>query len=302
VSSPFFSVIVPTYRRVAPLTLCLEALAALDWPRNEFEVIVVDDGGELLPTRAMDRLSERLNLTLLRKSHAGPAAARNFGVSQAKGSIVVFTDDDCQPAVDWLKALSSQYADNASVAVGGRAINGLPTNPYSTASQLLVDYLIDYFNPNPFDARFLTSNNLAFPRAEFLALGGFDETFLHAAAEDREICDRWLWKGHRLVYAETVKVVHSHGLGPSSFWRQHFGYGQGAFHFHRLRALRRQAPVRREPLSFYGNLLWHPFTREQFRRCPALGTLLALSQVATVAGFLREKSGARDHGLRKTRG
>ena len=51
--------------------------------------------------------------------------------------------------------------------IGGRTVNALPGNPYSTASQLLIDYLYSYYNADSGQARFFTSNNLAVAAERF---------------------------------------------------------------------------------------------------------------------------------------
>src|SRR3712207_1403127 len=94
---PFFSVIVPTYERPAQLAACLGALARLDCPAASFEVIVVDDGSAAAPGRRLDEFRDLLDVRLLTQANAGPAAARNRGASEARGSFLAFTDDDCAP-------------------------------------------------------------------------------------------------------------------------------------------------------------------------------------------------------------
>jgi hypothetical protein len=86
------------------------------------------------------------------------------------------------------------------------------------------------------------------------------------------------------------------GLTLLSFWRQQFHYGRGAFHFHRLRALRSGQRARLEPRSFYSGLLLHPLTGEAaspgeggpMSRLLTTG-LLVVSQAAVAAGYLWEK-------------
>jgi GT2 family glycosyltransferase len=51
----------------------------------------------------------------------------------------------------------------------------------------------------------------------------------YAAGEDREFCDRWLRHGYRMAYVPKATVYHAHELTFCTFWRQHFGYGRGAF-------------------------------------------------------------------------
>ena len=76
---PAFSVIVPTYNRPAPLTTCLAALAAMDYPRHSLEVIIVDDGGTSDLAPLLDRFDDAINVTTLRQANAGPAAAQRRG-------------------------------------------------------------------------------------------------------------------------------------------------------------------------------------------------------------------------------
>jgi glycosyltransferase involved in cell wall biosynthesis len=286
---PEFSVVIATYERPQRLARCLEALAWLDDPAGGFEVIVVDDGGAMPLDDVVSPHRDRLALRLLVQAHAGPATARNYGAAHARGRILVFTDDDCEPEPEWLRALQARFAGDRAAAVGGRTLNALPENVYSTASQLLIDYLYAYFNRERERATFLASNNLAIPAAEFLAIGGFDTGFPRAAGEDRELCDRWLHLGHRLVYAPEVVIRHAHFLTLGGFVRQHFHYGRGAFHFHRVRQERVGGGIEVEPARFYSALLRYPTGRARGLRRVTLPLLFVLSQAANAAGFFWER-------------
>jgi GT2 family glycosyltransferase len=281
-----FSVIVPTYRRQAEIERCLEGLAHLSYPKGRFEVIVVDDGSESPPTDVVARFRECLDVMLLKQVHGGPAAARNTGAGRAHGDVLAFTDDDCVPARDWLQALAARLEAAPDCAVGGRTINALPDNPYSSASQLLVSYLYAYYNRVPGQGSFFASNNLAVPADRFRTVGGFDASFRLPAGEDRDFCDRWLEQGCRLCYAPDAIVYHEHKLTLRSFWRQHFRYGQGAFQFREARARRGGGRIRVEPPSFYVGLLRSPFLRADWSGDSlTLSALLLLSQMANAAGF-----------------
>lgn len=285
---PSFSVIVPTYRRPAQLRACLGALASVDYPDDHLEVIVVNDGNPALPESIVSSFRDQLNVTLILQPHAGPAAARNTGAAHAKGDFLAFTDDDCLPASDWLRALQARFAITPEYLIGGRTLNALPANSYSTASQLLIDYLYTYYNADPNRARFLTSNNLALSAARFRTIGGFDKTSLRAAAEDRELCDRWLHNGYRMTYAPEAVVYHAHALMFGTFWQQHFNYGRGAFYFHQVRARRGQGRIRLEPSSFYLQLFRYPSSQVHGRHALVLAVLLGVTQGANAAGFLTE--------------
>lgn len=285
---PFFSIVVPTYARPEQLALCLQSLTCLDYPPECFEVIVVDDGSEMPLESVVAPLQSQLNLTLLSQPNAGPAKARNTGANQARGRFLAFTDDDCTPAADWLQTLAAKFAVAPDSMIGGRTINTLPDNPYSTASQMLIDYLYGYYNANPEGAKFFASNNLALPAERFHAIGGFNTTFPLAAAEDRELCDRWLDKGYQMIYAPEVQVYHAHHLTFTTFWRQHFNYGRGAFYFRSVRSRRTLERIKVEPLSFYFNLLIYPFLQISYQVL-LLVFLIIVSQLANTVGFFSEK-------------
>ena len=286
---PFFSIIIPAYNRPELLATCLESLARLDYPHDRFEVVVVDDGSKTPLELVVAPFHNQLNLTLLKQSNAGPAKARNTGAALARGKFLVFTDDDCEPASDWLTTLASRFATAGDCMIGGRTFNALPNNLYSTASQLLIDYLYTYYNTDADGSNFFASNNLALPVDCFHALGGFDTTFPLAAGEDREFCDRWLHHDDKMIYAPEVQVYHAHILTLPTFWRQHFNYGRGAFCFHTHRFQRTNGCIKVEPLSFYFHLLTYPFSQNLSQLRIFVTALFVVSQVANVAGFFWER-------------
>lgn len=285
---PFFSIIVPTFNRPAQLATCLESLACLDYSLDRFEVIVADDGSRTRLETLVASFSNRLDIVLAHQSHSGPAIARNKGAAQAKGDLLAFTDDDCTPAADWLKTLAARFTETPDIMIGGRTLNVLLDNPYSTASDLLIRYLYAYYNRNPDQAGFFTSNNLTVPKGRFRQLGGFDMFFPRAGAEDREFCERWLRHGFRMTYAPEVLIYHSHRLTLHSFCGQQFNYGRGAFRFHKLRARHRLHHLKIERSSFYVNVLRYPFSEIRDTKKLLFLALIVLSQGANATGFLWE--------------
>ena len=283
-----FSIVVPTYNRPAQLEACLLALAVLDYPKERFEVIVVDDGSAEPLSALVERFRDRLDLSLLRQANAGPAAARNRGAEAARGNWLAFTDDDCRPAPAWLSVLACQLAAWPGEVVGGRTLNGLTDNLCSTMSQIIVDVVYRYYNPRAEAARFFASNNLAMPRELFLRMGGFDSAF--TTSEDRDLCDRLTDAGVRMRYAPDCVVEHRHALSLWDYCHQHFHYGRGAFRFHRGQLERRS----RDTWSKTGfhldlrNWLVYPFTQVAPRQWPGIGLLLCLWQLMNTAGFAIE--------------
>jgi GT2 family glycosyltransferase len=289
-SSPEFSIIVPSFARPQQLANCLRAFARLE-PRAGFEVIVVDDGSAVPLDPVAAPFQDQFDVRVVRQGHLGPAAARNAGAAIARGKWLAFTDDDCAPAPDWLDALANQFAATPDCMLGGRTVNALAQNRYASASQLLIDYLYIYYNAEASDARFVTSNNLAVPALLFQRVGGFDPGFPRAAAEDRELCDRWRHFGYPMVFVPGAVMHHAHELTFSSFWRQHLAYGRGAYRFHRTRRGRASGPMHVEPLSFYLGLLAHPFRQTGLTIASSIAmlALLCVSQVANGAGFCAER-------------
>lgn len=278
-----FSIVIPTFNRPAQLSACLESISRLNYPRDRFEVIVVNDGG-VSPNVAS---FEELNLSVIDQENAGPASARNAGANYAKGQFLVFTDDDCAMLPDYLNVLETQCSEEG--LVGGKTLNALPDNVFSTASQILIDYLYEYYSQEANRASFFASNNFAMSRDRFRALGGFHTGFPLAAGEDREFCDRWLHQGYPLTYVPDAQIAHAHCLTLAKFWRQHLNYGRGAYCFHQIRAQRIQDSIKVEPLTFYWNLLTYPFVQRSTQSRIFLSMLLFVSQVANVCGFFLER-------------
>ncbi|MGA7877690.1 MAG: glycosyltransferase [Desulfoferrobacter sp.] len=283
---PFFSIIVPTLNRPEQLqNICLPALAQLDYPRDRYEVIIVDDGSEKSPDGCMEKFLDDLNLIVVKQSHSGPAVARNRGARRARGEILAFTDDDCAPDTEWLKVLSSRFSVTPDCAIGGHTYNALSQNPYSAVSQLLVDCVYDRFNTNPYQMRFFTSNNLAMPAYPFHFIGGFNEIF-SLGGEDREFCNRWINCGFGLIYEPLAKVYHFHKMTFRSFLRQHFRYGVGAFRFRRIVAKRKGERMKIENPSFYLNLLRHTCSPAYGGEALFRGILFGCSQAANALGYI----------------
>ncbi|MBV7340097.1 glycosyltransferase [Chloroflexi bacterium TSY] len=283
---PSFSIIVSTYNRPRQLNNCLQSLASLNYPRDCFEVIVVHDGDDLFTQPIVEEPQYQMNVTKVRQKNGGPASARNTGAANATGQYLVFTDDDCTLAPDYLTKLETRFREAPYSMIGGRTINTLTNNLYAITSQLLVDYFYQYYNKIPEQSCFFASNNLALPAGDFENLGGFDTSFPLAAGEDRELCHRWLTAGRGMFYAPELIVYHTHQMNLSHFWRQHFNYGRGAFHFHRMRDEDQRGTP--EPFSFYLNLLCYPLTQDLKWQTWLLVDLLFVAQVANTLGFFWE--------------
>jgi len=283
-AAPRISVVVPTHGRPVQLTRCVAGLLAQRLPPDVgFEVLIVDDGSD--PAVTLPKPDPRV--TILRQPQAGPAAARNTGVGEARGELVAFIDDDCEADGDWLAALWAAHRRAPGCGYGGRVTNRLTANRYSETSQLMLTFLRDYYQVVPGEGRFFTSNNLAFERAGLMAAGGFDARHTRAAGEDRELCDRWVDGGGRILIVDDAVVAHAHELTAGRFWRQHFNYGRGAWGFRNARLERGADRVRVEPWRFYRDLVWYPVRTHGLRGLP-MSALVAVAQLANALGFAAE--------------
>jgi glycosyltransferase involved in cell wall biosynthesis len=291
VTNPTFSVIVPTFNRPGRLRECIEALAAMDYPADEFEIVVVDDGSDSPLDDVVASFRDHTHVRLLHQENAGPASARNHGAREAKGRFLAFTDDDCCPSRTWLQAFEQRLTRDPDVMAGGSTVNRLKDNIFSEASETLLQALCVFSNQDPENGRFFASNNIAMGRDPFMELDGFDETFPLAAAEDRDFCNRWTHAGRRLVTVPDALVHHGHAHTLRSFLRQHANYGRGAVQYQRLRA-ERSSGVLTDDMGFHLHFfrwLREPLRRSRAGRRPLLLGWVLMTQAAYAWGFASEK-------------
>ena len=114
---PFVSIVIPVYNGSTTICLCLNAIQQLDYPKELYEVIVVDNNSNDGTPEIVQQFPVKLIYEL---EFQGPHAATNTGILHARGDIIAFTDSDCVPKKDWLKKLVAPFSDDGVVAVGGR--------------------------------------------------------------------------------------------------------------------------------------------------------------------------------------
>jgi glycosyltransferase involved in cell wall biosynthesis len=286
--TPTVSIVVPTFARPAQLRRCLDGIARLEASTFSLEVVVVDDGGPHPLDTLIAPYANTLDVRLIRQARAGPAAARNAGVALARGVFLAFIDDDCTPAPDWLSAFVRELERDDRRLLGGRVENALTGNPYSTASEHISQFVYDYSRSGRALEPFFTANNIALAADLFRAVGGFATSIPSATAEDKEFCDRLRAHGFALAHVPSAVVHHAHDLTFARFLRQHFDYGRGILAFRLIRRRRAKSGFLPEPLRFYTGLVLSPIHRPSSVGRWRLVALLVASQLATLAGALRE--------------
>ena len=115
-----FSVVVPCFNNQPYLERCLQALASQTYPRDQYEVIVVDNNST---DRSLQIARGHPEVTVHVEPIQSSYAARNRGVRQAKGDVLVFTDSDCEVSPTWLAEIASALADPATQLVLGSRRN-----------------------------------------------------------------------------------------------------------------------------------------------------------------------------------
>jgi glycosyltransferase involved in cell wall biosynthesis len=120
-SLPFASIIVPMKNEERYLEACLASLIGQDYPRDRYEIIVVDDGS----TDRSVEIARRFDVTLLESDGPTISAVRNLGARRARGEILAFTDADCVVPRHWLREALA-VLEPADVGAAGYYYTELP--------------------------------------------------------------------------------------------------------------------------------------------------------------------------------
>jgi glycosyltransferase involved in cell wall biosynthesis len=188
---PFFSVVVPTYERQAHLPRLLDCLA--EQSCRDFEVILVDQSAT--PWEVPDRYAS-LDILYEHTDVKGTSRARNLGAWLARGDVVAFTDDDCQPEPDWLRNARPYFDEPAVVGVEGLIVSDRIDDPdYRAVTNVGFEGI-----------GFMTAN-LLLRRETFNAIDGFDEQFDVPFREDTDLGWRACALG-RIPFGHDVRVFH----------------------------------------------------------------------------------------------
>jgi len=198
------SIIIPTFNGASRIANCLEA-ALKQIAGRDAEILVVNDGST---DRTADVVAGYPGVRLINQANAGPAAARNRGANEAKGPIILFTDDDCVAMPNWLSAMVEPFCDPNMIGVKGA---------YRTGQKSLIARFvqIEYEDRYRLMARlpsidFIDTYSAAFRLDRFLEMKGYDTSFPVACAEDVDLSYRMSARGWIMKFARAAIVVHTH--------------------------------------------------------------------------------------------
>lgn len=223
------SVIIPSRGRTQQLSETLDAIMAQRG--RPLEVIVVDDNGSNEAVQETALIVEGKG-KLVRAGGKGPGAARNRGAMLARGTYLLFTDDDCLPDPEWAMRLADRLgaADDPLIAVGGRTV--------AAGKDFFSRYydLHRVLDPMPHDPAhperipYMVTANCGIRRDTFFRIGGFDEDIPFAGGEDVGLSLKLIRAGGHIVRVPDAVVRHQFRSGIKALHRMFHQYGQGGRH------------------------------------------------------------------------
>lgn len=244
------TIVVCTRNRGHKLRACLDSIAlAIQNGRDSIETIIIDNGSTD-DTRLIAQkwaTSFPAPVQVLVENRPGLAIARNTAIRNARGSLIVFTDDDCELSSDYFDKLSSNYSrDDVSVIRGGAVERGnFEDIDFTTKRDPKPSRLLDITNVGGF----VLGCNMIVPREALAQLGDFDERFgagaIFRSGEDTDLICRAYLAEIPVEYVPDMVVFHYHGRRtPKDVRKLYFGYciGNGAIYakycFANMRLLR----------------------------------------------------------------
>jgi glycosyltransferase involved in cell wall biosynthesis len=187
-------------------------------PKDQFEVIVVDNGSKDRTIEVVKTFEDRLNLKILTVENVHISGLRNRGAAAARGTILAFLDADCLAPPDWL-SIASDTIKNPDAGVWG-AHYCIPDDA-TWVGRLWSD---DRLQGREQNVSYVPAGDLIISANAFRRVGGFDESI--QTNEDFELCQRVIEDGLSVKSHPGLGVVH---LGTprtlGGFFRKHRWHG-----------------------------------------------------------------------------
>ena len=227
------SIIIASYNRKSLLQKNLEAVDRQNF-KGHLEVIVVDDGStdntsQMLKDRAAAK--NKSAFKYFETFHSGPAVARNLGIANAKGDILIFLDDDSViQNNDYVQKMLESFKGKDVGIVAGRT-----TDFYSGILNLIRagdPPEINFGNPSKLnEAVGVPTKNAVFLKEAIQKAGGFNPLFRYACCEDVDLCVRILNLGYKLAFNKEALVYHYPVYSLKNYVRKSYfrGFSQGIF-------------------------------------------------------------------------
>lgn len=232
---PLLSVVIPTYGKAETLVQVIAGLEEQDLPRQDFEVVVIDDGSPDDTAKRMEGVAAGtpLSLRYLRQANAGVSAARNRGAREARAPIILLLQDDI---VAIPSLLSHHIAGHRKHPQATATVSGLVRWPPTWTIDPFMEW-IDHGGPQfnydeilgktTIDYRHFYACNVSLKRAALLE-NPFDEAVVYGW-EDTELACRLEARGYTFYFDERAVGYHHHRRGFEDFVKRQFAAGQSLY-------------------------------------------------------------------------
>ena len=194
------SVVIATYNRKQHLKKAINSLFNQTYPKEGYEVIVVDDGStdgtDILVKNLMK--SSPCELKLFKQENQGSSAARNLGIAEASGDLIGFIDDDCIASPTWIESAALYFVDPRIGGVVGCTL------PQEEIKKKL--FMASHTTKVTKDDIFYPTCNIFYRKKALNEVQGFDLRFIRY--QDIDLANRILEKGHKILFGENAVVKH----------------------------------------------------------------------------------------------
>ncbi len=215
----FFSILICSRNGHTYLKSCLAACLAQQY--SNYEIILVDDGSE---ERLESLVPDDVKVRYYYQEGQGLSVARNTAAHFAKGEILAYTDDDCEPDPHWLFWLNRAYQEELYDAIGGPNLSPVTEDRGKKLVQSLPAHATHVMLDDQ-EAEHLPGCNLSVKKEAFESIGGFDPIF-KAAGDDVDFCWRLRERGMKLGFHPAAFVWHHRRASLSGYLKQQMGYGR----------------------------------------------------------------------------
>ena len=207
---PEISVVIPTYNRLDTLRHVIPTLLAQDLPAAQFELLVCDSQSNDGTAEFLASVhGEHPNVRHLPGPYTGRADARNAGIRNAGGEIVLFNDADILASPDLLSQHLRHHREQTNVAVVGWEVQVKDLDDYAYKR----DHPSERGSLHPPARKSLSwlyflTGNASVRREDLLRVGCFDESFTGYGHEDLELGYRLQHAGLRILYEPRAVNYH----------------------------------------------------------------------------------------------
>lgn len=227
------SVVIPSYNRKESLCQLVSVLIAQYNSDISTEIIVVLDGSTDGSAEALSKLTAppEMPLRVYTQPNQGAAIARNTGLKQASGEIVLFLDDDVIPGERLIEAHLYAHRTTGAEATVGR----IDTCTMDKVPRPVAEAVVAFHDQRrkrlsivgaTITATDVTTINLSVRRSRLLEVDGFDESFTGYASEDWDLGQRLLAIGTTFVYAPDAVVTQIYSLSFRQWQRRMWLQGE----------------------------------------------------------------------------